>query len=484
MNIVGEDSESRHLLRKKVESNWFKLGGPRHIKMNVTVSFSVPGTFVFPYFYRQATPEQTAHALQLGAKVYEFMYESIVEETRRECNTEIVEDLENKFAKEKKILEERLEALKGRLRDDDQLQQSMRDQMKQQMEDMYKHLLTEKDRQIHRLEEQVGQEMRGLQDKFQSMKDSVSRQLGSQEKGKAGEVAMEELIKKSFGAAEGFDLQSTGKEAQRGDHIMTYKSLKAMWEIKNYTRMVNKDEVEKLHRDMRSNPDVGIAFMVSLYAGIVGHNKAGDIDVEVLEDGRMIFYLTNFYKREDPLLYLQALRPFLDLVETKPTQGGLLESEEISKLESKMKVVHYLLMTHQKTLHSLYNSLIQQKKKTDQMNTELLALIRQAEMECTNSIKELLHETEHEGEDTEATLNPELFTKTALVDLTSTQKKFVQWFKDNCTEQAGSEIESKKFQDAYKSVFKTEKEIKEIRELFQETVWPKGGKKIRGICLV
>jgi hypothetical protein len=333
------------------------------------------------------------------------------------------------------------------------------------------------------LEDQVGMEMKGLQEKFQTMKESVTRQLGSQEKGKAGEVAMEELIKKSFGAAEGFDLQSTGKEAQRGDHIMTYKSLKVMWEIKNYTRMVNKDEVEKLHRDMRSNPDVGIAFMVSLYAGIVGHNKAGDIDVEVLEDGRTVFYLTNFYKRDDPLLYLQALRPFLDLVETKPAQAGVLESEEISNLQSKMKIVHYLLMTHQKTLHTLYNSLIQQKKKTDQMNTELLALIRQAEMDCTNSIKELLEETEHEGADTEATLNPEIFTKTALVDLTATQKKFIQWFHQTCTEDRSLEIESKKFQEAYKTVFKTDKEAKEIREMFQESAWPKGGKKVKGFQL-
>jgi hypothetical protein len=392
-----------------------------------------------------------------------------------------MEELEKKFTKERKVLEERIETLKIRLKEDEQLQQGVREQVRNQMEELYKNLLNEKDRQIRRLEDQVGVEMRGLQDKFVSMKESVSRQLGSQEKGKAGEVAMEELIKKSFGAAEGFDLQSTGKEAQRGDHIMAYKSLKVMWEIKNYTRMVNKDEVEKLHRDMRSNPDVGIAFMVSLYAGIVAHNKAGDIDVEVLEDGRMIFYLTNFYKREDPLLYLQALRPFLDLVETKPAQVGLLESEEISKLESKMKVVHYLLMTHQKTLHSLYNSLIQQKKKTEQMNTELLALIRQAETECTNSIKELLQETEHTHTDTQATLNPEVFTKTAFVDLTATQKKFIHWFRENCVEDKIEGIESKKFQEAYKEHFKTEKELKEIRELFQDSVWPKGGKRVKGI---
>jgi hypothetical protein len=485
MNIVGKDSESRHLLRKRwktgCQREWFKLWRQILSKMNITVSFSVPGTFVFPSFYRQATPEQTAHALQLGAKVYEYMFESIAEETRRECNTEVVDELEKKFSREKKVLEDRLDTLKAKLKDDEQFQQGLREQVKQQMEDIYKHLLHEKDRQIRRLEDQVSMEVRGLQDKFQSMKDSVSRQLGSQEKGKVGEVAMEDLIKKSFGSADGFDLLTTGKEAQRGDHIMTYKSIKVMWEIKNYTRMVNKDEVEKLHRDMRSNPDVRVAFMVSLYAGIVGHVKAGDIDMEILEDGRMIFYLTNFYKREDPLLYLQSLRPFLDYLQSKPVQTRQLESEEISKLESKMKILQYFLLNHQKTLHSLYNSLVQQKKKSDQMNTELVALIRQAEMECTNSLKELLQDTEHTDQDTQVSLNPELFTKTVFVDLTATQKRFLDWFKENCEEDSHGEIEAKKFQEAYKGIIKTEKEQKEVRELFQESVWPKGGKKVKGI---
>lgn len=417
----------------------------------------------------------------MGAAVYEHIYSTIVEDIQKVCNTGAVEELEKKYTKEKRVLEERLETLKQKLKDDEHFNQDIREQVKHQVQDMYKTLLEEKDRQIRRLEEQVGFEIRGLQEKFLSMKESVSRQLGSQEKGKAGEVAMEDVLKKSFGQTEGFDLVSTGKEAQRGDHIMTYKSLKVMWEIKNYTRMVNKDEVEKLHRDMRSNPDVGIAFMVSLYSGIVAHVKAGDIDLEVLEDGRMIVYLTNFYKRDDPLLYLQALRPFLDLIESKPVQGTHLESEEVAKLQAKMKLIHYFLSQHQKTLHTLYNSLIQQKKKSEQMNTELLALIRQAEGECTNSLKELLQETENSQEDIEATLNPELFVKTAIADLSSTQKRFIQWFKDNCSEEKGAEIESKKFVDAYKESFKTEKELKEIRELFQESAWVKGGKKVKGI---
>lgn len=235
---------------------------------------------------------------------------------------------------------------------------------------------------------------------------------------------------------------------------------------------------------MRSNPDIHIAFMVSLHTGIVGHVKAGDIDLEVLEDGRTIVYINNLYKRDDPVLYLQTLRPFLDLIDCKKEHVLATESEELSRIESRIKIVQYLLITHQKTLTTLHNSIIQQKKKTEQMNAELLALIRQAEVECGNSLKELLQEQARSERDMDESLNPEIYTKTRMLDLTEPQKKLVQWFSENCIQEEDGEIESKKVQEALKSVFKTEKELREAREIIQEAVWPKGGKKVKGFRLL
>jgi hypothetical protein len=245
-----------------------------------------------------------------------------------------------------------------------------------------------------------------------------------------------------------------------------------------------KEEVEKLHRDIRSNPDIHLAIMVALQASIVGHGKAGDIDIEVLEDGRMIIYVNYLFRREDPVLYLQTLRPILDIVDARKETKAPQESEEVETLKFKVKIVHQILLNHQKTLTTLHNSVVQQKKKMDQMNSELLALVRKAESDCKDTIHELLTQEENEEAKLTETLNPDIFTKASPLELNPNQKIFLAWLQENCREDPKGEIESKKFLEALKPTLKTEKELKDVRELLQDFVWPKGGKKIKGLRLL
>lgn len=439
------------------------------------MSFQVPLSFHLPKFYESQTPERLALALRIGAQAVENLFDSIANEIREEHNTEVVSQLEKKHLKKQEVLERELDHLRAKFTLDESLKTDMRKQIMDEAKAIYKELLNDKDRRIASLE--------NLHEKFQGVKESLNRQLGSQEKGKAGEVRMEDLIKKSYGMSPNFEIITVAHEAERGDHIMNYKSMKVMWEIKNYNRMVNKEEVAKLHRDMRANPEVGLGIMVALETGIVGHSKAGDIDLEVLEDGRMILYVNNLNRREDPILYLQSLRPILDILENRKTTNTLQESDEAETLRFKAKIVHHILLNHMKTLTTLHNAVVQQKKKTDQMNSELLALVREAESECKNSMTELLNTDDTKDKGSLDSLNPELYTKASTVDLNKNQKIFYEWIQANCVEDEDGEIESKKFLEALKPTLKTEKELKEARDLLQDAVWPKGGKKLRGLRL-
>lgn len=449
------------------------------------ITFHVPISFELPKFYDHQTPERVALALRIGAQAVENLFLSIADQIREEQNSELVGQLEKKFLKkqeqyerERRTLEESLDHLRAKFSIDEALKTETRRQLMEEAKHIYKEVLEEKDKTIHLLKDQLAGLKEQLTGEVRTLNDKISRQLGSQEKGKAGEVSMEDLIKKAYGMSPNFDLQSVGREAQKGDHIMEYKSIRAMWEIKNYTRMVTKEEVEKLHRDMRANPDFSVAIMVSLQSGIVGHSKAGDIDLEILEDGRIIIYITNLFRRDDPILYIQSLRPILDITESRKDKKVLSSSEEVESLRFKVKVVHHILLKHQKTLATLHNSVVQQKKKMDQMNSEFMALLREAESECKNSLQELLA-NEEMGEALD-TLNPDLFTKEAIAELTKHQKTFIEWFRENCLEDADGEVESKKFLEALKPTLKTEKELKEVRDLLQDTVWPKNGKKLKG----
>ena len=446
------------------------------------ITLQVPVKFMLPEFYNHAPMEKIAMALSLGAEAVQTLSDSIAEGH----NIELVASLEKKFnrkleqlERDKVLLEQTCEQLQTKISIDSGFVSEMRQKVQEEMRSFYKELLLEKDKQIVSLREEIKNEVRGLQDKFQSVKESFARNQGSQEKGKSGEVRAESVIKMAFGSANGFTFQSTGKEAREGDHIMTINAIKALWEIKNYTRMVNKDEVEKLHRDMRSNPDVQIAFMVSLQTGITGHVKAGDIDLEVLEDGRFIVYISNFNKQEEPVFFLQSLRPLLDMVDYIHTQTVHDEAIEIHQLKSKMKIVHKLLLIHRKTLADLHNNAVQLKKKTDQMITEQLATIKQAEAECMTSMKEILTEEDRDSSITEIVLNPQLYTKSTLLDLNPKERKLYDWFQANCIEEDGAEIETKVLLEKMGDTF-TEKERSVARAILQESVWPKGGKKLKG----
>ena len=484
VNIIGEDANG-HLPQTKEP---FGLNLPHQETLEYMnrlqeISIQVPLKFQLPSFYEEQTPERIALALRLGAQAVENLFNSISQQIREENNSQIVDQLEKKHIKRQEQLERELEHLRGKFSLDESLKKDMRREVMDEAKSIYREVLEEKDRRIHHLQEQLTSDVKSLHDKFQTVRDGLNRQLGSQEKGKAGEVSMEDLIKKAYGTSQNFDILSVGREAQMGDHIMLYKSMKIMWEIKNYTRNVTKEEVEKLHRDMRSNPDIHLAIMVALQASIVGHGKAGDIDLEILEDGRMILYVNHLYRRDDPVLYLQTLRPILEIQESRKEAKPQQSSEEAETLKFKVKLVHQILLNHQKTLTSLHNGIVQQRKKTDQMNSELLALIRKAESDCKDTIHELLTNEERLEESPTDSMNPELFSKTSFFELNPNQKKFVTWLQENCVEDVEGEIETKKFLEALKPTLKTEKELKEAREVLQESVWPKGGKKLRGFRL-
>jgi len=448
----------------------------------IQISLRLPATFTLPKFYHTESPDKTSLALRLGAIAAQAAEETI----REECNSDLVTQLEKKhlttrdrLEREKRGLEESLTHLQSKLSIDESLKSDLRQRIQEECRATFRELLAEKDKQIDR----ASRENQALHERLQKLADSLNRQVGSQEKGRLGELRVEDLITRAFGMGPGFELIAKGKEAQSGDHHMMYNNMKIIWETKNYGRPVNKDEVEKLRRDMRSNPDVKVAFMVSLTNGIVGHTKPADIDLERLEDGRFIVYLSNLYKHEDPVLYLQGLRPLLELGEYMGVHKERQDSEELSQMKVKAQIIQHLLKNHMTTLQTLRNSLVNQKKKMDQIYAEQMSLVKQAETELVSTLKELLSEEEQQGI-VQSRLNPELYVKQNLLDCTDKEKKLVAWFQQHCSEDSKAELETKELQEKLKEAGFKEKELTEARKILQETVWPKGGKKLKGFRFI
>jgi hypothetical protein len=255
-----------------------------------------------------------------------------------------------------------------------------------------------------------------------------------------------------------------------------------LWEVKNYTRMVSKEEVEKLKRDLRLHPDVRGGILVSLTQGIVGKTRAGDIDLEFLEDGRFILYLSHLLKKEDVIFYLQTLRPFLECMEKK--KHVVEESDALQTLQQKSTLILTLLRSHEQSIVKHKNSITGHKARIAAMFTEFQAYLSESESQVRNLLRAALgsdDELELIVSDTSSKLPLQVFSKSTLTDFAEKERKFVKWILENCKVNEDEEIQIVDVIVKAKGAGFGEKFIRGTRECFQESVWKKGSQVIYGL---
>lgn len=459
------------------------------------VTFHLPTNFELPDFYNKETPERIALALRLGAESVDYMVKNATDIIREETHEQTAKQLEGKYLvlfekekKERRRLEDALEYSKEQLAAVEKANATWQKDLRERAESMMAPVLKAKDKEIEDLKEML----RMIQDlglKFDKMSDTYTKtQNNSYLKGRAGETQVEELLKLSLDC----EIYPVHKEAYAGDyHMVRGKGkFKYLIDSKDYSRMVNQQEIEKLHRDLRINADVVGALMISLNSGISGHSRSGDIDIEFNELGKPIVYIGNLKRRDEIPILFASLRPFFEVVEQSvvaQNKSATPASEETHRLQQQMGLVSNLIRTHLQAMLNMKNIFVNHKRKTDAMYNEQLALLLQQEGTVKNLLAVALGDTEqlrHAVQDSEMPLPSSIFRKTARTELTEAENKFVEWMERSFEFQEGKEMELKVFLDkALQDGFK-EKEFRAMREkLFTDTAWAKGGKKVSGFAL-
>lgn len=459
------------------------------------VTFQLPSDFQLPDFYNKETPERIALALRLGAESVDYMVKNATDIIREETHEQTAKQLEGKYLvlfdkekRERKKLEDLLEQSKEQLVALERANASWQKDLRERAESMMAPVLKAKDKEIEDLKEML----RMIQDlglKFDKMSDSYTKTSNnSYLKGRAGETQVEELLKLSLDC----EMYPVHKEAYAGDYHMVRGKGKYKYLIdsKDYSRMVNQQEIEKLHRDLRINADVVGAMMISLNSGITGHSRSGDIDIEFNELGKPIVYIGNLKRRDEIPILFASLRPFFEVVEQSiqaQSKSANPASEEAHRLQQQMGLVSNLIRNHLQAMLSMKNMFINHKRKTDAMYNEQLALVHQQEGTVKNLLAVALGDSEqvrNAEQDQEMPLPSSIFSKTTRTELSESENKFVAWMEKTFVFEDGKEMELKVFlEKALQDGFK-EKEFRAMREkLFTETAWAKGGKKVNGFAL-
>lgn len=464
------------------------------------IYISVPDNFEVPSLYSNGNEKAVSIALTLGAEAYETLYANVTDRVRKETNADIITEVSKKYTEqievirtesdqalnalrqEKKRFEEALNIVKHQLDLYEQSSLTLRADAHKSAKEMFDELLSSKEKQITRLEGLLEGKLDTVSGRVESLQNSITKTFSaSKDKGTYGEILIEGFLKKAFDC----DISIVSKEAQTADiRMIRDNRFEYLWEAKNYTRMVSSEEVEKLRRDMRLHPNVQVGCLVSLRTGIVGHTRGGDIDIEFLEDGRCILFLSNFMNRDDPVFYLQTLRPFFEIVETntKPIKD---ESETVRGLEAKATLISNLLRSHSNTVVKHRNSIITHKKRMDTMFVEFQGYIMEAETQLQTLLKIAMgndNTVSVASLEAETELDERVFKKPRLSDFDERQKLFIRWLLQATSSDENGQVEVKRMIEGGIEKGFSEKWIRDLREaLFQESAWTKGSRYINGI---
>lgn len=465
------------------------------------VNLRVPNDFQLPLWYTDALPSQRALALKLGADAAQIVQKKATDTVRQETHAEAIKQATAEFevqiretetaaaAVQQKLrsqlhrAEEALRVAQARIEAMETSATEQRQRAQKEARESAQELLEVKDSQIRQLQATLEKQLEAVTTKVETLQNSMTKTFSSsKEKGSFGEALMESFLKKAFDC----DVQTVSKEPQTADITMTRRrGAKYLWEVKNYTRMVNPEEIEKFRRDMRLHPEVKAGVLVSLRQGIVGKCRGGDIDMEFLEDGRPMLFLSHFMAREDPVFALQSLRPLFDTIEmvARPQKG---DTEAIRALEAKAMLITNLLRSHAQSLAKHKNAIAGHRKRMDSMFVEFQGFCMEAEAQLQALLRVAMGGEEATAavqEETDTLLSAIVFRKGRLSECAEDRiKEFVKWLLGQAEAREGTQIECKDLLEKAKAAGFSEKWTRALREeLFQETAWPKGSRWILGL---
>lgn len=200
--------------------------------------------------------------------------------------------------KDNEILQGRYESLEARKRSlEESRTKDIQDAVKR-TEELMEKLVASKQDQLTKMEAAYFK----LNETIQKQSDEISRLSGNlnkrsanvKTKGSDYEEEFGEKLRRCYGLCRGFKIKDTrlgmGHEM---DFSMEIDGQVVMWELKNYTAVVPKAEVEKFLRDLKENAQTKIGVMISRSTDIYGKAQSGHLLTE-FDNDKMMIYINRF----------------------------------------------------------------------------------------------------------------------------------------------------------------------------------------------
>ena len=468
------------------------------------ITLQVPADFQLPNIFQQVSAEETAQIITLGAQAYtmihqegqKIQHDTLFQSLKAQAEAEYKPQLQDAQVAAEQA-SQLLATMKRRIQQEEDFRTATESRVREEERRNREEILNEKNSRIQALEQQLKQQLQGVEqqmrdtsrtltESFQNFRETMLKTTsGSKNKGTIGETLFQDIVQRAFGTA----IDYAGSEGHQGDLHMTWKEHKILLEVKNYDRNVDQKEVTKFLRDMEEAKDMSMGIMVSLQTGITGHHNAGHVDIEELRDGRVCVYLSKFMSHEDPVLFLQSLKPFLEVfllyrASKAAVEDGDSEARlQVHVLEQQRSILLRLVQNHQRATSKFKNTLVNAKKKSDQIWLDLTTEMRETEHQVKLLLETLLEVTsptdaaiaEIEADEQTPSLPEYIFKHTELFQYSEKQRKFIQDLLKIVEPGEEYSIAKKDLKECLKSSGYSEDAVtKFVEQVFQEDVWGKG----------
>ena len=231
----------------------------------------------------------------------EAEYSEGLKEARGKERDAVTRDWEEKMRllrKDHEILAARYESLEARKRSLEESRTKDIQDATTRTEELMEKLVTSKEEQLVKMEaayKLLNATISKQSEEITKLSGNLSKRAANvKTKGNDYEEEFGEKLRRSYGLCRGFQIKDTrlgmGHEM---DFAMEMEGHVVMWEVKNYTAVVPKAEVEKFLRDLKENPQAKIGVMISRSTDIYGKNLAGHLLTE-FDNDKMMIYINKF----------------------------------------------------------------------------------------------------------------------------------------------------------------------------------------------
>jgi hypothetical protein len=200
--------------------------------------------------------------------------------------------------KDHEILTARYESLEARKRSLEESRTKDIQDATKRTEELMEKLVAAKEEQLKKMEaayQRLNETICKQSEEISKLSGNLSKRAANvKTKGSDYEEEFGEKLRRSYGLCSGFKIKDTrlgmGHEM---DFSMEMEGHVVMWELKNYTAVVPKAEVEKFLRDLKENPQAKIGVMISRSTDIYGKNQSGHLLTE-FDNDKMMIYINKF----------------------------------------------------------------------------------------------------------------------------------------------------------------------------------------------